>query len=118
MNKNKQTNTNVPQHFDKAFLRWFQEQTEDTWREYQTRTFESFVASGAGGSDWQQGTRWLGGLDEQEIASIEQRYQVHFPPDYRLFLQMLHSVDRPMAGAVFAAGDTMVPHNMPSFYNW
>lgn len=108
----------VPQHFGRAFLRWFQEQTEETWQKYQTRTFESFVASRAGGSGWQQGTRWLGGLDEQEIVSIEQRYQMHFPPDYRLFLQILHSVDRPMVGARFTDGNTMVPHTTPSFYNW
>jgi hypothetical protein len=107
-----------PQHFDRAFLRWFQEQTEETWRTYPTRTFESYVAARVGGIDWQQGTRWLGGLDEQEIVSSEQRYQVHFPPDYRLFLQMLHSVDRPMVGAGFADGNTMVPRTTPSFYNW
>jgi hypothetical protein len=76
------------------------------------------VAARVGGSDWQQGTRWLGGLDEQEIVNIEQRYQVHFPPDYRLFLQTLHSVDRPMVGASFADGNTMVPRTKPSFYNW
>ena len=35
----------VPQHFDRAFLRWFQERTEETWQKYQTRTFESFVAA-------------------------------------------------------------------------
>jgi hypothetical protein len=108
----------VPQHFDSAFLHWFQERTEETWQNYQTRTFESFVAARVGGSDWQQGTRWLGGLDEQEIASIEQRYQVRFPPDYRLFLQLLHSVDRPMVGAGFARDTTMVPRTTPSFYNW
>jgi hypothetical protein len=98
----------VPQHFESAFLHWFQERTEQTWQNYQTRTLESFVAARVGGSDWQQGTRWLGGLDEQEIARIEQRYQVRFPPDYRLFLQLLHSVDRPMVGAGFARDTTMV----------
>jgi len=86
----------IPQYFDAAFLRWFRERTEETWRSYPTRTFENFVASHVGGNDWQQGTCWLGGLSEQEIATIEQRYQMPFPPDYRLFLQLLHSVDRPM----------------------
>ncbi len=52
---------NVPQHFNSAFLHWFQERTEETWQNYQTRTFESFVAARVGGSDWQQGTRWLAG---------------------------------------------------------
>lgn len=108
----------IPQHFDEAFLRWFRERTEETWQRYQTRTFEEFVASQVGGRDWQQGTRWLSGLSEQEIATIEQRYQMHFPPDYRLFLQMLHSVDRPMVGARYIDNKTMMPTTAPSFYNW
>src|SRR5205814_9040309 len=89
----------IPQHFDEAFLHWFQQRTEESWQHYATRTFEDFVASGVGGRDWQQGTRWLGGLSEQEIETIEQRYAVVFPPDYRLFLRILHSVDRLQTGA-------------------
>jgi hypothetical protein len=108
----------IPQHFDKAFLRWFREQTEETWQRYQTRTFEEFVVSRVGGHDWQQGTRWLGGLSEQEIVTIEQHYQVRFPPDYRLFLQVLHSVDRPLVGARYLDDKTMIPTTAPSFYNW
>jgi len=109
--------TNIPQHFDEAFLSWFQERTEETWRRYKTKTFEEFVAGGSGGSDWQRGTRWLGGLSEQEIAVIEQRYDVRFPADYRLFLRVLHSVDRPCVGARYV-DSTMIPVTRPSFYNW
>jgi hypothetical protein len=108
----------IPQHFDEAFLRWFRERTEETWRRYQTRTFEEMVASRVGGHDWQQGTRWLGGLSEQEIATIEQHYHVRFPPDYRLFLQMLHSVNRPRVGARYVDSKTMIPMTAPSFYHW
>src|ERR1700730_13488422 len=104
----------IPQHFDEAFLHWFRERTEEAWRRYRTRTFEEFVASQVGGSDWQQGTRWLGGLSEQEIATIEQRYHVRFPSDYRLFLQVLHSVDRPCVGAGYVDGN-MIPSTAPSF---
>ncbi len=107
-----------PQHFDEAFLRWFQERTEETWRKYQTKTHEDFVASHVGGRDWQQATHWLSGLSEQEIATIEQHYHMRFPPDYRLFLQMLHSVDRPQVGASYVDGQTMVPITTPSFYHW
>jgi hypothetical protein len=91
-----------PQHFDEAFLRWFRERTEEAWRKYQTTTFEEFVASQVGGQDWQRGTRWLGRLSEQEIVTVEQHYQMRFPPDYRLFLQMLHSVDQPLVGARYS----------------
>ena len=37
--------------------------------------------------------RWLEGLSEQEIVEIEQHWQLQFPPDYRLFLKMLHSTN-------------------------
>ena len=61
--------------------------------------------------------RWLGGLSEQEIAAMERRYDVHFPPDYRLFLRVLHSVDGPRMGAGYADA-AMIPVPRPSFYNW
>jgi hypothetical protein len=85
----------IPQHFDETFLRWFQIQAVEAWQRYRTISFEEFVASQGGRNDWKQGTRWFSGLSEQEIATIEQDYQVRFPPDYRLFLQMLHPVDLP-----------------------
>lgn len=108
----------IPQHFNEEFLRWFRERTEDAWRHYHTRTFKDFVASGVGGRDWRQGTRWLNGLSEQEIAAVEQRYSLQFPPDYRLFLKMLHSVDKPLTGARYADERQMIPITSPSFYNW
>jgi hypothetical protein len=108
----------IPACFDEAFLHWFRERTEETWQRYQTRTLEEFVASRVGGSDWQQGTRWLGGLSEQEIATIEQHYQLRFPPDYRLFLQVLHSVDQPQVGASYKDGKSLTPITAPSFFHW
>ncbi len=70
-----------------------------------------------GGRDWQQETRWSNGLNEQELVTIEHRYEIHFPPDYRLFLQKLHCVDQPQVGARYD-GNTMIPTTAPSFYNW
>jgi hypothetical protein len=62
--------TDIPQHFDEAFLSWFQERTEEIWKKYKTKTFEEYVAGGIGGSDWQQqGTHRLSGLSEQQIAA-------------------------------------------------
>ena len=109
---------NIPSHFDETFLHWFREQTEETWQSYRTFSFEEFVASRVGGSDWQQGTCWLNGLNEQEITAIEQRYHLRFPPDYRLFLKTLHSVDRLQVGAKYKGGHEMFPITKPSFYNW
>lgn len=108
----------IPRHFNEEFLHWFRERTENTWRDYHTRTFEEFVASGVGGRDWQQGTHWLNGLSEQQITVIEQQYNLRFPPDYCLFLRTLHSVDRPLAGARYSDESHMIPITLPSFYNW
>lgn len=108
----------IPQQFNEAFLYWFRTRTEEVWRNYQTRTFEEYVASDVGGRDWQQGTRWLNGLSEQDIAAIEELYSLRFPPDYRLFLKLLHSVDRPLTGVRYRHDRQMIPITAPSFYNW
>src|SRR5258708_16704945 len=68
----------VPQHFESAFLHWFQERTEETWQNYQTRTFESFVAARVGGSDCHQGTRWPRAVAEQGTTSSEHPYHLPF----------------------------------------
>lgn len=97
-----QTNT-IPPQFDEQFLDWFRERTEAYWAALPPQTAEEilaqFVKSGVVGSTWQHGTRWLGGLREDEIAAIEKQWNLHFPPDYDLFLRHLHSVDKSMLGA-------------------
>lgn len=110
-------NSQLPTNFDEEFLTWFRERTEATWSMYKARSFEEFKASGVDGVDWQRGTRWLHGLTEEEITVIEQRWQLRFPPDYRLFLALLHSIDRPQQGAIYKDG-VMVSTTRPSFYNW
>lgn len=108
----------VPAGFTEQFLDWFRERTEATWASYQTRTFEDYVRAGIGGADWQRGTRWLSGLADARIDEVERRWSVRFPPDYRLFLRRLHSVDRPMIGAYYEEDSRMAPRERPSFYNW
>lgn len=114
----------IPTEFTEQFLNWFRERTEAAWAEYQPQTFEDYVAAGVGGRDWQRGTRWLGGLSEAQIEEIERRWSLHFPPDYRLFLRVLHAVDRPKRGAKYTeyveGGEPshLVPNEKPSFYNW
>jgi hypothetical protein len=44
-------------------------------------------------------------LGDEQIMEIERRWNLAFPPDYRLFLQRLHSVDRPMLCARYLAED-------------
>jgi hypothetical protein len=70
------TRSEIPPAFSTNFLEWFRDRTE--WR-----------------------YMWRSGLDPEEISRVEAQWQVRFPPDYRLFLEVLHAADPP-------AG----------FYNW
>ena len=134
--------TSIPTEFDDSFLDWFRERTEAAWAALPARTpkdaLAEYVKRGAGGEQWQAGTRWLNGLREEEIIRIERRWGLTFPPDYRLFLRRLHTVDRPMLSAGYlgegerpsAAPERltsaylrryrqyMVLEEGPSFYNW
>jgi hypothetical protein len=113
--------TAIPEGFTDEFLGWFRRRTESYWATHEVATLADYVRRGVGGSDWQQGTRWLNGLSDDEIDGVERRWSLRFPPDYRLFLRRLHSVDRPMTGAYFRDpqdGDRLVPDESPSFYNW
>jgi hypothetical protein len=107
-------NEQVPPRFDETFLDWFRERTEQAWARHRPR---DFMAARLAGRDWQGGTRWLNGLTDDQIDDVERQWSVRFPPDYRLFLRRLHSVDRPQVGAQFV-GDKLRPAERPSFYNW
>ena len=110
----------IPAVFGEEFLKWFQERTESTWSTYPTPTLETFAARRMIGCDWQPGTRWRGGLSAERIAAAERRWNLHFPPDYRLFLARLHAVDRPMRclSGEQSPHDAPRLHGAPSFYNW
>jgi hypothetical protein len=134
----------IPPQFDDDFLDWFRVRLEAYWAALPQRTaadvLAEYVQAGAGGEEWQSGTRWLAGLSDEEIAKVERRWHLTFPPDYRLFLQRLHSEDRPMLcarylpegespqtaqaeGALATAcveefEQYMVLEEAPGFYNW
>ena len=110
----------IPAGFTEQFLNWFRARTEAAWSMYQPWTFEDYVAAGVGGSDWQRGTRWMGGLSEEQIEQIERQWSLRFPPDYRLFLRVLHAIDRPTLGALYNndSPSRLIPCKRPSFYNW
>lgn len=113
----------VPVEFGEAFLDWFRERTESVWSTYPTPTLERFEQRRMLGCDWQPGTRWLGGLAEEQLAAIERAWALRFPPDYRLFLQRLHAVDRPMRCTRWYRSPAGGPSQLtlvdgPAFYNW
>jgi hypothetical protein len=108
----------TPSDFDERFLEWFGEHTSQAWANYRTTSIEEYIAAGSGGADWQQGTRWVGGLTKDQIAMIEHTWAIRFPPDYTLFLEYLHTVDRPLIGAYYVEEDTMAVRTEPAFFNW
>ncbi len=65
----------------------------------QTPTLADYQRAGVGGAGWQRGTRWSGGLSDDEIATIEKRHGIRFPPDHRLFLEHLHATTPRRVGA-------------------
>ena len=91
----------IPEKFGIEFLDWFRTRTEAHWASNDS-------------SRWPQGTRWLNGLSSDEISAVEKDMKIAFPPDYRLFLEQLHVVERP---ASKADGTKLEPVYGP-FYNW
>ena len=134
--------SSIPDGFGPEFLDWFRTQTESWWatipEAIPEETLAKSVQWGSGGSWWQRGIKWLGGLSDEQIDKVEARWNIRFPPDYRLFLQRLHTVDKPMRCARYigheeatAAGNgylaTALVHEPrsymalregPSFYDW
>ncbi len=62
--------------------------------------------------------RWLPGLSDDEISALERTWNILFPPDYRLFLQLLHAVGaEPPAGSRSRKGPVPV-RKSKIVYNW
>lgn len=104
-------------HFDEAFLSWLRERTEAAWSKCPPIILENSSTSEID-HDWQQGTRWLHGLTEAEIVALEKRWNVPFPPDYRLFLSRLHAPNLPQAGIYRDDDHLLKLYSVPSFFNW
>lgn len=105
-------------HFDELFLTQIRDRTEARWRDYQPLTFEQFLAQDSMSCIWHKGTKWLG-LSDEEIDSIEKQWSLRFPPDYRLFLKILHCLDKPITIATYD-GDTrkIIPCDSSLLPNW
>jgi len=110
----------IPTDLD-AFLHWFKERTEAAWADYPTKSFADFEAEGVGGQSWRRGTKWLPGLEADEIVALERQWNLKFPEDYRRFLAILNSPDRGMYSVGWSDDP---PYGMEededgsSFYDW
>jgi hypothetical protein len=81
----------VPENFT-DFLFWFKEATEASWAKQELQSDQNIAPLNA---------KWVG-MNESKINDIEKKYQIRFPPDYREFLKILHTVDfKPKDGQFF-----------------
>lgn len=90
----------IPPRFGEAFLYWFRHRTEEAW---------------AGGYPRR---RWLPGLSNEEIASIERAWNIQFPPDFHLFLRLLHAVGEEPPGASHSRKRLVPVRKSHVVYNW
>jgi len=99
----------VPKNFDRVFLEWFRSRTEQAWAR-RPRT---------DGEGWQTATRWTRPLGEAEISAAEKKWDLAFPPDYKLFLGVLHTTDLPPRQRKWkgTAGDSELVETV-GFPNW
>jgi len=67
--------TGIPDEFNKDFLDWLRDRTEDAGAALPAQSPEDVLAEqvkrGVGGSRWQHGTRWLSGLSDEELNEVE-----------------------------------------------
>jgi hypothetical protein len=91
--------SSIPDGFGSKFLDWFRAHTEAYWASIPDATPEEtltkYVNWRVGGCSWQHGTKWLNGLSDEQLDTVEARWSIRFPPEYRLFLRRLHTVDKP-----------------------
>jgi len=111
-------NAVVPTEHGDRFLVWLRAATESVWSDTDDWSLEDFRAAGLIGARWQRGTRWTGGLTHDEIDTIERHFELQFPPDHRLFLQILHSTTPWQRGAHYGNGRDLGIFERPGFYDW
>ena len=98
----------VPAQFGETFLDWFRARTEQAWATYPETP----------DATWRRGTHWLGAQPEERVDAAEHRWGVRFPPDYRLFLQRLYAVDRPMYAVQLHLDGSATRRDCTAFYRW
>jgi hypothetical protein len=116
----------APPIFGVAFLDWFRAMTERNWAARQTAYFAGAEYAEFGNAPWQKHACWLNGISVDEIATLERTWAVRFPPDWYLFLRLIHAADR--APGTSIRGSLLAPPpeegmrrpfcRMFDFYNW
>lgn len=107
--KDKQTRI-IPEDYTE-FLYWLKEKTEAAWSE---KTKEGAEPR------WIDGAKWIG-MSDEEIDSVEKKYDVRFVPEHRQFLKILHTIDRCEEyeyTETFDEHEKVKTGKRPFYYNW
>lgn len=100
------------------FLNWFKDETERFWIAHEPEFLPGlYPSSGYTFSDWYQGTKWQP-YTRTQIAAIEKRWGIKFPWDYRLFLQLVGTPDRPALKSGFRDSDMIEVFEADGWMNW
>jgi len=96
----------------KEFLYWVKDRTEALWATeppYECGIIHKSFS----------GAKWIGGLTSRDIDKIENEFKLKFPPDIRLFLEILHTIDRQEVIESYDEETNEVEsYERPFFYNW
>lgn len=100
------------------FFHWVKRITEANWAEKPDPIALRGWSESHDESFW--GAKWAPGLTPDEIDALEIKWGIHFPPDMRLFLEILHCVDRPDFEDVQKDWESTekVREARHLFYNW
>lgn len=104
----------IPSDF-KELLYWVKETTEKRWAIGPQSEAEA-CAWHHHNSFW--GARWDSGLTQGEINNLEKKWDINFPHDYRLFLEILHCIDRPDIIEHDDGDEQYEDEEDVMFYNW
>lgn len=105
-----------PPAFDEHFLAWLGATSQAQWSRSRRRYVREQGSQRTQERFFPPQLRWLPGLTEEEIIQVEQQWSVRFPPDYRLFLARLHTVNHPIT--LEDERRSQFPATYPAFHNW
>ena len=95
------------------FLIWVKERTELVWSNNSSFELDEEL-------NWVIGAKWQG-LEAKEIVEIEKEFNLKFTDEHKLFLKILHSIDRKEPVEYYQDLDddaSVVQEKIPFFYNW
>lgn len=97
------------------FLYWVKERTETFWSVDPDSSTADFTCDKRF-----HGAKWIG-LKAEEIDAIEEKYDIKFTPEHRVFLSILHTLDRKLTyeeKVSFEEDAEVIVEEYSFFYNW